>query len=269
MPEAPPAPLAMKDLITKAGLTDRAYLKDFAEKPLDEETAIAFLKKLDGAETLIGKRPNGIPAADAKPEEWDALFGKLRPEKADDYEIKVGEKPDEGFIKVLRESLHEGGIHKSQAQKMLAKLVPHFEERAKAQTAENDKVKAANEAREAAFETMLKAAVGPEYEKKSARAQAAIKELVPEAARQYADKIDDKSLVLLTSFVDALLSKYAKEDDFKSEGGAGGGGDSKDTLVKELHSIYANPAWKNFQHADHDKLLKREAEIMASPLLKA
>lgn len=266
-PITPPAPLAMKDLITEAGLADRGWAKDYLDKPLDKDTTISFLKKLDGAETLIGKKTL-VPGADAKPEELDEFFGKVRPEKADDYAIEAGEKPDEGFIKAVRESFHDGRLHKHQAQKVLAKLVPFLKERETIRLNAAAAEKAKNDEREAAFETMLKEAVGPEYEKKSARVQQAIKELVPESARQYADKIDDKSLVLVTAVVDALLSKYAKEDDFKGDGGGGGGKqEDKNTLVEELKKLYAEPARNDFRHADHEKINKRINEILAHPAL--
>lgn len=267
-PITPPAPLAMKDIITEAGFADRAYLKDFLEKPADKDTISALIKKLDGAETLIGKKPTGIPAADAKDDELDAFFGKLRPEKPEDYTIEAGEKPDEGFLKVVREAFHEGGSHKRQTQKILGKIMPFLKERETIRLNAVAAEKAKNDEREAAFETMLKEAVGPEYEKKSARVQQAIKELVPEKARQYADKIDDKSLVLVTAVVDALLSKYAKEDDFKGEGGGGGGKqEDKNTLVEELKKLYAEPARNDFRHADHEKINKRINEILAHPAL--
>lgn len=272
MPETqtPPPPLAMKDLITEAGLADRGWAKDYLDKPLDKDTTISFLKKLDGAETLLGKPKLLLPADDAKDDEVEAFLGKLRPAKADDYEIKLGEKPDENFVKAFRESAHFAGLNKVQTKRLVEKLTPYFQAAAKAKTDENTAAKAVADKRDADFETLLKSMTGDEFEKRSARVQNAVKELVPETARKFVDKIDDKSLALFVTFADALLSKYAKEDDFKggNNGGGGGGGQDKETLIKELHTLYASEGWKNFQHSDHEKTKKRVDEILASPVFK-
>jgi hypothetical protein len=267
-PATPPAPLAMKDIITEAGLADRAYLKDYLEKPLDKETALSLLKKVDNAETLIGKKTIGIPEGD-DPKQWDEFAGKMRPAKADDYEIVTGEKPDPEFLKAVREAFYDAGIHKTQANRVFGKLIPTLQAAGKAQKEKAAALEAEMEKRDKEFADLLKNMTGPEFDKKSARVQAAVKELVPEQARKFVDKIDDKSLALFVAFADSLLAKYAKEDDFTGNtgGGGGGGAPDKEGLIKELHTLYGSEAWKNFQHADHEKTKKRVDEILASPLL--
>jgi hypothetical protein len=266
--QTPPAPLAMKDLITEAGLADRGWAKDYLDKPLDKDTTISFLKKLDGAETLLGKPKLLLPADDAKDDEIEAFLGKLRPAKPDDYEIKLGEKPDENFVKAFRESAHFAGLNKVQTKRLVEKLTPHFQAAAKAQLEENAKAKAEADKRDSEFADLLKNMTGPEFDKKSTRVQAAVKELVPEAARKFVDKIDDKSLALFVAFADALLVKYAKEDDFNgNSGGGGGAAQDKNTLVEELKNLYAEPARNDFRHADHEKINKRINEILAHPAL--
>lgn len=244
-------------------LHDRGWVKPFLEKPWGPETAADVFKKLDGAETLIGKKTL-IPGADAKPEDVEAFFGKLRPAKADDYEIKAGENADAEFLKAFRESAYYAGMDKRQVSRQLEKLVPVLQARAKAQAD-------ADAARDAEFEATIKEIAGPDYEKKMARAQAAAKELVPEKARQFVDKMDDKSLILFVTFADALLTKYAGEDDFSGKGGAGAGstGQDKKSLVDELHKLYASDGWKDFRHTDHEKTKTRVNEILASSALKA
>ena len=268
MPEpiAPPAPLLFKDLISEAGLADRAYLKDYADKPLDKETSIALLKKLDGAETLIGKRPTGVvvPGDDAKPEDIEAFLGKLRPAKPDDYEVKMGEKPDEEFIKEFRAAAHHAGLSKAQVARQLEKLVPVFEAKKKA-------AEEATVAREAEFDKMLKESLGEKtWDVKSKRSLAAIKELAPEVFAKFGDKLEDKHLVLLSAVVDAFLTKYAGEDDFKvgSEGG-GGGGETKDSLTTELVALYSEPAWKDTFSKEHAAVAKRIDEILNHPVMKS
>jgi hypothetical protein len=214
---------------------------------------------------LVGKKTL-IPGPDAKPEEAEAFYSKLRPAKADDYEFKMGEKPDAEFVKAFRESAHFAGLSKVQTSRLVEKLTPVLEARAKAQID-------AAAARDTEFETLVKSTLGDGHEKKVERVKTAIKELVPESVRAFADRLDNNSLALVVAFSHSLLEKYAGEDDFK--GGAGGGsgagasgGTDKDSLVKELHTLYATEAWTNFQHPDHDKTRKRIEEIMAAPALK-
>jgi hypothetical protein len=262
----PPAPLALKDLITEAGLTDRGWVKDFADKSLDKDTALAVLKKLDGAESLIGKRKDElIPGVDAKPEEWDKFFGKMRPAKPEDYEFKLGEKPDENFVKAFRESAHHAGLTKLQTQRLVEKLTPHFQESVKAKEAADAK-------REEDFAAALKEMTGgADFSKRTERVQAAARALVPEAARAHIDRMKDQDLALFTVFADALLSKYAKEDEFggkENDGGKPPAGDDKESLIKELHTLYASDGWKDFRHADHEKTKKRIDEILGNAVFK-
>lgn len=260
----PPAPLAMKDLITEAGLADRAYLKDYLEKPLDKDTGLALLKKLDGAETLIGKKTL-IPDDKADPKDVDAFYSKLRPAKPEDYDFKLGEGASPEFDKALRAAAHKSGVDKRQMGKFITELLPIFQDHAKKQGE-------ANAAHDAEFDTMLKLEMGDGYEKRVARAKAAAAELVPASAKKFVGKMDDNSLVLFTVFADALLKKYAGEDDFGSKDNGGGGGNAnandKEALIKELHTLYASEGWKNFQHSDHEKTKKRVDEILASPVFK-
>ena len=264
-PAAPPASLTMKDLLGESGLADRGWAKDYLEKPLDKDTGIALLKKLDGAESLIGKKTL-IPGADAKPEEWDQFLAKLRPEKTDDYGYKAGEKADPEFIKAFIDSAHHAGLSKTQLARLSDKLSPFFQGRDKAAADE----RAANDAK---FNDMVKAAVGPEWEQKLATVQAAMREYAPESTKEFIGKLSPEALTLVVGAVHGILAKYASEDDLKGLGkggsGASGGAVTKETLLAEAKAIYANPGWKNFQHPDHAKLLARNKEIFAHELFKS
>lgn len=256
------APKLFKDIVP-AELHERGWAKPFLDKPWSPELGVELSKKLDGAETLIGKKTL-IPSADAKPEEIDAFLGKLRPEKPEDYEFKLGEKPDEGFVKAFRESAHFAGLSKVQTARLVEKLTPHFQASAKAKSD-------AEAAREAEYAKVLgEMTGGADFSKKQARVMNAARELVPKEARAFVDKMDDKSLALFAVFADAVLSKYAGEDDFKADGPAGGGGgEDKAALTAELHKLYASDGWvKGFQHPDHEKTVKRVNEILAHQALK-
>ena len=264
----PPEPVLAKALIPQ-DLHDRGYIKPWLDKPWTPELASEVFKKLDGAETLIGRKI-GIPADDAKPEEVEKFYGSLRPAKADDYEIKLGKEPDETFVKAFRESAHFAGLSKPQVARLVEKLTPHFQAQAQAR----DKAQAdATAAREAEYATVLREmSGGVDFAKKQERVMLAARELVPESARKFVDKLPNDQLALFAVFANALLEKYAGEDEFKSNGGegnGGGGGTDKASLTAELHKLYASDGWvKGFQHADHKKTLDRINEILAHPALK-
>lgn len=261
MPEGTPETPVLARTLIPQDLHDRGYVKPWLDKPWTPELAGEVFKKLDGAESLIGKKTL-IPGADAKPEDWDQFLSKLRPEKPEDYEVKVGEGADQEFLKTFREASHHAGVSKVQLSRQLEKLVPVLQAKAKEQAD-------ANAAKEAEFDTLVKAAVGPDHEKKVARVGEAIKEFAPEGVRKFIDKLDNTAMALVVGLVHGVLEKYGAEDKINNEGGSGNASNDKETLLNEAKAIYANPAWKNFQHPDHEKLVKREAEIFAHPAFKA
>lgn len=254
MSTPPPAPV-LKEYIPQE-LHDRGYLKDFLDKPVDKDTIAALAKKLDGAETLIGRK-TGVPAADAKPEEWEKFYGALRPEKADDYDYKFGEKADADFVKTFKESAHHAGMSKGMVNRLMEKLQPYFANRQKA-------AEEAAAAQDAEF-TKLTASVDSAAMDK---VKAALKEFVPDEAKLHIGSLDNKALALMALSINAILKKYANEDDLNPGGGAGGGGEDATALREEARKLMASPAYTDFRHPDHEKTKKRVDEIYAHPSIK-
>lgn len=241
-----------------ADLREKPYLKDFLTMPQNPESFGKLFAKLDGAETLIGKRAPAVPAADAKDEEWDKFFAPLRPAKADDYKIPVkeGVKADEQFIGALRESFFEAGIPARQVAKMMAAFGPRMEAysaaRTKAQTDAQAKA-------DADFETLSKAALGDANKAVIARVNATLKELCPAPMKAYLDKLSNENLVIMSAVIDAVQKKYMSEDELnpKSNGNAGGAEKSVSERGREL---MASKAYTDAWHPDHDKVV---AEVNA------
>lgn len=261
--EGAPTPLQMKEVIEGAGLSDRAYLKEYADKPLDKDVATALLKKLDGAESLIGRKI-GIPGPDAKPEEIEKFYSTLRAPKPEDYEFELGEKPDENFVKEMRAAAHKAGLSKKQLAEFTAGLTPGFKARQAAAVAAQEKL-------DKEFEGIVSTTFGKDGEKVLARGQEALKDLTPAALRPYIATLDNKALAVLVGVIDAVMTKYVPEDDLngKGKGGAGDTGNDKAALQEEARKLQALEAWKNFQHPDHEKTVKRVQEIYASAAFKA
>jgi hypothetical protein len=255
-------PVLMKELIPQ-DLHGREYLKPWLEKPWSPEMATEVFKKLDGAETLVGRKI-GIPGDDAKAEEVAKFYETLRPSKADDYEFQLGENPDVEFIKELRAAAHDAGMSKHQLKRFIEKLTPGIKSRQDAAVAAQTKY-------DKEFDELSKSAHGADTEKVRTRVKNALAELCPEPFRPFVQALDNKALVIVEGVVNAVLKKYAKEDDFigaSGGGGGGGAGTTKAELIAESEKIFASEAWKNFQHPEHDKAVKRVKEIYDAPVFK-
>lgn len=255
----PPTDKLLKEIIPP-DLHDKPYMKDFLDKPQNAETLASVFKKLDGAESLIGRKI-GIPAADAKPEEVEKFYGSLRPGKPEEYEFKLGETADKDFEAALRASFHSAGVSKHQATKFLESLMPVFQEREK-------KVKEAQAKADGEFDELVKKSLGPDNAKVIDRAKWAIDEHVPAALKAAANKLSNENLAIVAGVVDAILVKYAPEDVLTKGGETRPAGDDRDALMKEALKLQGSDAWKNFRHPDHESTVKRVTEIFANPVFK-
>lgn len=255
------APVFLKDY-TPEDLRDKPYLKDFLDKPVDKDTIGALMKKLDGAETLIGKRTSGIPAADAKDEEWDTFLSKLRPAKAEEYEIKAkeGVTPDESFLAAVRASFLEGNISKRQAAKFMAKFGAEMEGYS-AKREEGLKVEQAK--KDAAFQTLAQAALGVENKVVMERVKATLKEHCPPAMKGYLEKLTDENLVIMAAAIDAVQRKYMSEDELnpKSNGNAGG---NEKSVSEQGRELMASKAYTDAWHPEHDKVVAQVNALYAA-----
>ncbi len=101
-----------------ATIKDNPGLAKF--KTQDElEKGYVELEKSFGART-------GVPAADAKPEEWDAFYTKAgRPTTAGDYKLEIPKfenleyKPPEEQVKGFQDAAHKAGLNPKQAQALM------------------------------------------------------------------------------------------------------------------------------------------------------
>ena len=233
---------------------DRPYLKDFMAMEKTPEAYSALFKKLDGAETLIGKK-TGIPGADAKPEDWDQFFAKIRPETADAYEIPVKEGvTDPEFVKAMKGAFFEAGLSKSQASKMQEK----FEAAVAGQQAAHIE---AQKKLNLDFEVLTKATFGPDNAKALERAKGMIQEHTPENLKTHVASLPNESLVVLAGILNAVHSKYGLEDRVNGAG-SGTGGDAN-ALREEGRKLMASPEFKDAFHPRHEAVNARVKQIYA------
>lgn len=99
-------------------MASEPYFKGFEGKPVTE----VFKSALE-AHKLVGGSVR-IPGEKAEDKDWDSFYGKLRPESADKYGLKVKDDklkaylPDEK-LKAFSELMWQEGLHPRQAQRLL------------------------------------------------------------------------------------------------------------------------------------------------------
>lgn len=232
-------------------------------------------KTLDNAQSLIGKRPAGIPGPDATPEEMAKFYAAWgRPESPDKYEFKdVEGLPKETDISPWKQKaakfFHDVGLNQKQADQLwqmyLKDQVAMFGEM-------QGKSKEQQAALDAEFDKVSKEHFGDGFDAASKRTQETVARLVPEALRSaYADLADKpKALAAVVSLVEgmnkemeALRKEYGAEG--KLPGGDGGGtpGKSLEDMRKELASLRTSPEARDFTNAKNKETIAKINDLSA------
>lgn len=231
-------------------LRSREYMKPFLELEQGPEAFSQVFKKLDGAESLLGKRP-AIPAKDAKPEELEKFFSQWTPEKAEEYEIPLTEgapKPNEDYLKAVRNAFHAGKLSKNQAQTVLKVMNEFGLTQQKAQQSVVAK-------KNLEFDTLAKTMLGEKNKEVMERVRKALNEFAPSAAKANLDKITDDNLVVMAAVIDGVMKKYVPEDQLKGMGkassgsiGSGAGAKEKRAEAMKLMESKAYTSWQDPEH---------------------
>lgn len=248
-PATPPAgtPPPAPDFLTTLPEEYRGkeYLKDVKDMP-------SLLKKFDGAQELIGKRPAGIPQENAKPEEW-AQFNKAWgvPEKPEEYDI--GEIPkelprNENFEKGMRAAMQEAGLNKRQAKIMAGKYNGALVELMKEQGM-------AAEKNDTDFEKLAVETFGERKDKALANGKVLLAKYAPKSMAEHVGKLSNENLIVLASVIDGIAKDYIKDDQLP--GGKGGGAPTSDEKREEARKLMASPAFSDANHPEHRKTVDR------------
>lgn len=240
-------------------LHDREYIKPWLDKPIaDKETFAQVFKKLDGAESLIGKRPAIPDPKTAKPEELDKFFEQFRPEKADDYEIKLteGRKVDDDFVKIVREAFHDGRLSKVQAARVLAKLNEYG-------TAKEKVAAQARAKQDAEFDTLAKTMLGEQNKPVMERVKKLISEHTPSVAKAAIAKLDDNNLLIMAAVIDSVVKKYMSEEELNGKGKGGSDNSGGDGVAEKRERAKALLAEISKMKPMDPALDKKQAEVNA------
>lgn len=227
-------------------------------------------KTLDNTQSLLGKRPAGIPTADAPKEEWDKFYQAARPESPDKYTLPEIEGLPEGVDlsaqkKTAMELMYKAGLTNKQA----ADLWKEFMGTELKAAGEN---KAAYEAKQkeldAEFDKLTKEVFGGDFENVSKSAINFANEIVPESLRDAPAAIADnpKALAYIAALAKGAQDKIAAiQKEYGAEGTITSGNQaasvSIDDVRKELAALRTSKAARDPFSPEYKKTLDRIQEL--------
>ena len=247
-PEIAPQEQASNDFSIPESYQDRGWAKDIKSQE-------DLWKLTDNAQSLIGKRPAGIPTADAPQEEWDKFYQALgRPEQPDAYELTDSFEglPEEFELSEYKakaqELAHKIGLSPKQAKDLWDNYMGMEMEAAKG-------IQEKNASREAEldkeFDELSSSLFGDSFKDVSAQAQKYLGEILPPELDGVVESLGDnpKALLALVKIanhsqieVKRVKQKYGAEDSLAS------GSQASAISQQEIISKMAE-AKKNFQNA--------------------
>lgn len=251
-PPATPPAFDMKTFVP-AEFKDKPYLADV-------DSVEKLFKKLDGAQTLLGKRPAGIPEANASKEQWDAFWKTAgKPEKAADYEFEPveGLQYNDEFTGLVKNLMHEAHVPKDMA-KALQKGFDNL------QLARAQKQAEAEKASDAEFDKLVAPHMGADVDKALKNSQAIIKSVLPADMAAHLDKLTTGQAALLAVVVNKLAEKYIAPDKIPmGDGGDGAQGNNLAEMQTEARAIMARPEYWRPDHPEYATLQQKAKDLYA------
>ena len=221
---------------------DKPYLKgvDSQEK---------LFSMLDGAQTLIGKKGPAIPAADAKPEEWNAFYDALgRPKDAKEYKFPTADKTEPALLTGISQAMHKHGLTQKQAEGVWtdveATMGAFLKEKGVAAEKEN-----------VDFTKLATDVFGPERDKTLALGKEMIAAYASPAVKPYMNSLSNEHLVLIADVLNNINKKYIKQDGAPRppSGGQGGTPDELRNKARLLMSEQSKHNSMSVEFANYQK----------------
>lgn len=246
------------------GVAEKAYTsivpESYKDKPYlkDVKSVDGLFAKLEGAQTLVGKKQFSIPEESASKETWSEFYGKAgRPDKAEGYEFATSELPeglkkDDKMERAVRGLFHEAGISGKQAkiiQTGYDKLLL---------ASYGEKVKA-GEQQDVNFDNLASETFGSDRDKILANSKKLLEAHAPEKFKSEIVKLSNENLILMAGVLNSISKKYIKEDDIDGTGSIGG--TSLEELRDEQKKIMASPEYQSSFHPGNEKASARLKEI--------
>lgn len=224
-------------------------------------------KTLDNAQSLIGKRPAGVPSQDASEEEWNKFYAAAgRPEKPDAYQFSDVEGLPEGFDPAPYKQkaatiLHQAGLNQKQADAVWKMFISEELKAAGESKGNSEKQQAELDAE---FDKIVSETFGDKYDAAAKTTQEMIAKHVPQNLIGVYDQIAENPKVLAAVIaavngaaqeIAEVKKKYGAEDKLSS--GNATGAQSIDEVRKELAGLRTSKEARDFTHPDHKKTVER------------
>jgi len=239
---------------------------EYREKPyFKDKSFVDVVKEHDNLQTLLGKRPEGIPTPESSEEDWGKFLTSLRPETAEEYEFPETEFSkakgrSEEYLKSVKDILFNADLNKRQA----SKIMEGFESLAgKAQAGQDTTTAEQAKVREAEFEELLNKTYTDQKQTVIDRTKklmtdsvdAGLKDKVVEVLKD----IPNDTLFVLTAVLDGVYKKHIAEDsppgDFEGSSGDAVGWQA------EAEKLMRSAAYSDFRVAGHDEARQRVTEL--------
>ena len=234
------------------GYKEKPYLKGI-------DTPEKLFQMLDGAQELIGKRPAGIPAADAAPEEWAKFYDAVgRPKTAAEYTFELDPKVqvDEKILSKSKEIMYKNGLTAAQAKNLQKDFDAMALEIAKERGISLEK-------QNTDFNKLTAELFGADRDKIMARSKGLLDTFVPDKLKPLVATLPNETLMILAGVLNGIHAKYIKTDGAPASGGGGGSGsgETPETLRAEARALMGSPAYSNAMDSEHDNVCKKIDEL--------
>lgn len=244
------------------------FPEEFRAKPYlkDVNTFGDFLKKFDGAQTLIGQR--SAPADTATPEEWNNFFTKLgRPEKPEGYQIPEIQGVPKEFVDkaseigILKQIMHQAGMNPYQAKVFASGFLKNI----------YDAELAEKKVEETKFSEFMDKTFGQNKVAIFDNGKKYLNGVLPENIKPLIEGLDEKSLAVVLAATEGIVKKHVSEDGFRGVGSAptGQAPRTKETIAGDMRNIlaqkeYSDPFLNKTKHGE----LKQQMERLREELRK-
>jgi hypothetical protein len=230
---------------------------EYRDKPsFKGKDFVSLVKEYDNLNTLIGKRPAGIPDEKASPEEWDKFIGTIRPKDINEYqlpetEFSKAQKRSPEYEKAIREIMAEAGVTKHGFPKAVAKIEGILGEAKKQSEAKAEQERVS---RETEFEGMLDKAFGQNKQAVLDRTKSLMLDVIPAEQKEVVSKalegVSNQALFAFTQVLEGVRAKYISEDNPPGDGSPAGA--DMAGMQTEAESLMKSPAYRDFRDASHE-----------------
>lgn len=270
---------------TPAELPTFSIPEEYREKPFiknilgSQDPNGELFKQFENLQTMLGKKPKGVPADDAADEEWQQYYESIRPKDKAEYDIpllEAGEgasdidkkiiehlnaQRDDKFLEGVRDILHSEGLTKKQATNIAKKYDQALLSLVKADVQKNIE---AQEALNKEFDTYAAEVLGTtDVASAVTKAREALAPLLSEKAKPLLEQLtDNKAAVILLDIGNQVRKTYLKED--SKPIGANAATSTVESQREHARKLMNSPEYLDPTHTRHEAVKREINEIYAS-----